>query len=125
MKQHKFCFYTIEQVGAKPNQTKRRHFIHSKASCGFWADVRDLSRKELVANNATSESISKVLTIGFNTQVLERYADLIVLDESDKTYRIKTKPDEYNYSKGDIKMEIYEFNDNNVYGEDIYDDASS
>ena len=125
MKQHKLRFYYAESSGTKPNQTFVRHFIHSQSSCGFWADIRDLSRKELVANNATTESVSKIIVVGYNPAILERYADLIVIDEATKTYRIKTKPDEFNYSKCDLKIEIYEFTDNRVYGGDVYDNAAS
>lgn len=126
MKQHKFKFYYTEKTGTKPNETITRHFIHSKESCGLWAEVRDLSRKELVANNATGQQNTKIITVGYNPRILELYTDLIVLDEQGKTYRIKNKPDEFNYSKCDIKIEITEFQSNENYGgEDVYDNPKS
>lgn len=126
MKNRKFKFYFCESVGKKPNLTYRRHFIHNKESCGFWAERRDLSRSEILANNAAGIKTALLITIGYNPAVLEMFHDLIIEDEYGKTYKIKNKPDEYNYSKGDIKIEAYEYKDNTVYGEDdIYENNAT
>ncbi len=122
MKIHKFKFYFCETSGEKPNLIHRRHFLHSKKSCGFWAEVRDLSRKENSANNATGEEVILLITIGYNPAILQAFHDLIIEDEHGNTYKIKNKPDEFNYSKCDIKIEAYRYKDNTVYSEDdIYE----
>ena len=48
-KVHKVQAYYTEDIGKKPNAVLSRHFIHSKYSGGLWAEVRDLSQKEILA----------------------------------------------------------------------------
>lgn len=122
MKNHKIRLFYPVVSGSKPNATTTRHFIHSKASEGLWAEIRDLSQKEILANEAVGKQSSIYITVGFNPAVLERWEELIIIDEQQRTYRMKTKPDEFDYSKRDIRIAAYEFKDTTVYTEgDVYD----
>lgn len=122
MKTHKVRFFYPVASGSKPNTTTTRHFIHSEASRGLWAEIRDLSQKEILANEAVGKQSSIYITVGFNPTVLERWEELIIIDERQRTYRMKTKPDEFDYSKRDIRIAAYEFKDTTVYAEgDVYD----
>lgn len=115
------AFYTIEQR-TKPTKRLTRHFIHSEASGGFWAYIRDLSQRERMSNEAIGQQTAVRIVIGFNQKVLTFWERLTIIDERGNTYIIKEKPDEYDYSKKDIKITGYAFNDGNVYeGEDEYD----
>lgn len=122
MKNHKIkAFYPVASK-TKPSATYTRHYIHSKASAGLWAEQRDLSQRELMANGSTEKQVVKYFTICYNASVLAHWEDLILVDEAGKTYRIKTKPDEFDYAKKDIRIAAYEFRDNTVYtGVDVYD----
>lgn len=121
-KVHKVQAYYTEDIGKKPNAVLSRHFIHSKYSGGLWAEVRDLSQKEILAAGAAEKQYSLYITIGYNPKVIQRWEELILLDEQGNTYKIKTKPDEFNYGRGDIRIAAYAFTDNLVYtGADTYD----
>ena len=122
MKNHKIkAFYPVASKN-KPAVTYTRHYIHSKASAGLWTEQRDLSQRELMANGSTEKQVVKYFTICYNASVLAHWEDLILVDEEGKTYRIKTKPDEFDYGRRDIRIAAYEFRDNTVYtGVDVYD----
>ena len=84
--------------------------------------MRDLSQKEILAAGAAEKQYSLYITIGYNPKVIQRWEELILLDEQGNTYKIKTKPDEFNYGRGDIRIAAYAFTDNLVYtGADTYD----
>lgn len=122
MKTHKIRAYYCERTGEKPNTVLSRHFIHSERSGGLWAEVRDLSQKEMLAADAAEKQYSLYFTIGYNPSVLAHWEELILLDEQGKTYKIKTKPDEFKYDRADIRIAAYAFTDNNAYtGVDTYD----
>ena len=55
------------------------------------------------------------------TNVLEKWEKLVFIDEQDRTYKLKTKPDEYEYEKTDLKLVAYAFKDETTYGGDVYD----
>lgn len=123
MKTHKVKAYYPVTTGQKPNAVLSRHYIHTQASQGLWAEIRDLSQKETLANGAAEKQQIVYITIGYNPAVLANWQDLILVDEQGKTYRIKTKPDEFNYARKDIRITAYAFVDNSTYttGADIYD----
>lgn len=125
MKTHKVKAFFAISSGDKPNRVLKRQFLHSEKSKGFWAEIRDLSQKELLSNASTEKQEVIYITIGYNPAVLEHWQDLIFIDEHGKYYRAKTKPDEFNYSKGDMRITAYAFEDNANYAEDIYADKSS
>lgn len=115
------AFYTVAS-GAKPNQLLRRHYIHSSESLGLWAEIRDLSQKEVLANEAVGKQIGVYITVGYNPALLERWAELTLIDERGTSYRIKAKPDEFDYAKRDIRIAAYAYEDTAVYsGSDVYD----
>lgn len=121
LKQRKVrCYYT-DTTREKPNKTMVRYFIHSADSGGFWANIRDLSQAERQSNDAVAHKAALRITIGYNERVLEMWDRLTVMDERGRTYRIADKPDEYDYSRGDIKFTALLYVDNNVYGGDAYD----
>lgn len=122
MKTHKIRAYYPIKAGEKPNQVLSRRFIHSEKSGGLWADTRDLSQKEMLANAATEKQRSLYITVGYNPAVLDNWRELILIDEQGATYKIKTKPDEFNYDRRDIRITAYAFTDNSAYtGADSYD----
>ncbi len=122
MKTHKVRAYYSVRAGEKPNAVFSRHFVHSRASQGLWADIRDLSQKEMLANGAAEKQQSLYITLGYNPAVLDKWQELIFIDEQGKTYKAKTKPDEFNYDRRDIRITAYAFVDNSTYtGADIYD----
>lgn len=115
------CFFT-STVKTKPNITLTRNFIHSQASGGFWAAVRDLSMKERLVNDAVGHDTVVTFVVGFNPKILSRWEELTILDEYDNSYKIREKPDEYDYTKGDLKIVAYKFRDDKTYGgADTYD----
>ena len=114
------CFFA-ESYLQKPNKMLVRHFIHSKQSGGFWAHIRDLSQRERLANEAVGHEVAISVQMGYNPAVLQLWESLIIIDERGVTYKMKEKPDEYAYDKGDIKFTAYAFRDKNTYEEDIYE----
>ena len=108
------AFYVVIQR-AKPNVIKVRHFIHSRKSGGFWASVRDFSQAERQSNEAIGHSNAVSIVIGNNPKIIKDWEKLIFIDERNISYRLKEKPDEFNYSKGDIKMTAYAFKDDEDY----------
>lgn len=115
------CFFT-STVKTKPNITLTRNFIHSQESGGFWAAVRDLSMKERLTNDAVGHDTVVTFVVGFNPKILSRWEELTILDEYDNSYKIREKPDEYDYTKSDLKIVAYKFRDDQIYGgADTYD----
>lgn len=114
------AFYTKTKL-EKPIKTYTRHFIHSKASGGFWAHIRDLTLRERLTNEAIGHQVVVVIRVGYNPKILDLWEQLIFIDEKGTTYRLKEKPDEYEYSKSDIKLTAYAFNDDKSYEEDVYE----
>ncbi len=114
------CFF-VECYREKPNKLLVRHFIHSKGSGGLWAHIRDLMQRERLANEAVGHEIAVSVQIGYNAEFLRMWESMIIIDERGRTYRLKEKPDEYAYDKGDIKFIAYAFHDGNVYEEDVYE----
>lgn len=123
MKQHKIKAFYVETSGQRPNVLSRRHYIHSQDSQGLWAEVRDLSQKEILANTAVGHQASVYITVGYNPTLIEKWEELIFVDERGTTYKAKNKPDEFNYSKQDIRITALAFTDTTVYNEegDVYD----
>lgn len=115
------CFY-VETTKAKPLQILARRYIHSQASGGFWCSVRDLSQKERLANEAVGHETVVTFIVGFNLKILQMWEKLTLVDEQGRTYTIKEKPDEFDYTKQDIKIRAYEFKDERTYqGGDTYE----
>lgn len=114
------AFYT-EERREKPEKKLTRHFIHSEASGGFWAHIRDFSQKERTANEAVGHETVVKMRIGYNERFLDLWEKLTIIDERGQTYTLKEKPDEFDYDKGDIKFMAYAFRDGNVYEGDVYD----
>lgn len=113
------CFF-VENYLQKPNKLLVRHFIHSQKSGGFWVHVRDLSQRERLANEAVGHDVVVSIQMGYNPAVLRLWESLIIIDERGVSYKLKEKPDEYAYDKGDIKLTAYAFKDTNLYEEDVY-----
>lgn len=114
------CFYA-DVVRVKPNRAIARNFIHTRQSFGFWAHIRDLSQRERSANDAVGHQTVVQIIVGYNPRIIELWEKLVIIDERGTTYKIKEKPDEYEYTKGDIKIIAYAFRDDTVYGEDVYE----
>lgn len=115
------CYYAETTASEKPVKICRRHFIHSAESKGLWAHIRDLTATEKTVNDAVGHSVSVQIIIGYNPNVLEKWEKLIFIDEQNRTYKLKTKPDEYEYEKTDLKLVAYAFKDETAYGGDVYD----
>lgn len=115
------CFY-VETTKAKPLQILARRYIHSRASGGFWCSVRDISQKERLANSAVGHETIVNFIVGYNPKILSMWEKLTLVDEQGRTYNIKEKPDEFDYTKQDIKIVAYEFKDERTYqGGDTYE----
>ena len=55
-------------------------------------------------------------------KILSMWEKLTLVDEQGRTYTIKEKPDEFDYTKQDIKIVAYEFKDERTYqGGDTYE----
>lgn len=122
-KNQKLRAYYATTSGTKPNLVYARHFIHSKASQGLWASVRDLSAHEQLTNGSTEEQHVKIITIGHNATVLEHYKDLVFVNDQGTQFRAKTAPDAYfEDGKHDLRITAYVIHDTNNYtGADVYD----
>ena len=115
------CFY-VETTKAKPLQILAGRYIHSRASGGFWCSVRDISQKERLANSAVGHETIVNFVVGYNPKILQMWEKLTLVDEQGRTYIIKEKPDEFDYTKQDIKIVAYEFKDERTYqGGDTYE----
>ena len=115
------CFY-VETTKAKPLQILARRYIHSRASGGFWCSVRDISQKERLANSAVGHETIVNFIVGYNPKILSMWEKLTLVDEQGRTYTIKEKTDEFDYTKQDIKIVAYEFKDERTYqGGDTYE----
>lgn len=114
------CFYAVV-TREKPVKTYTRKFIHSKESGGFWAHIRDLTQRERLANEAVGHQTAVQIRVGFNPKILDLWDSLVVIDERGNFYKIKEKPDEYEYDKSDIKFTAYAYRDDTQYVEDIYE----
>ncbi len=124
VKNHKIkAFYvdTIQVGKAKANKVTVKHYIHTQASNGFWCAIRDFSLKEKLGNEAVASEDAVQITIGNIQTIIEKWPDLILEDLAGNHYRIKAKPDEFYYDKGDIKLLAYRYVDTNEYGGTIYD----
>lgn len=114
------AFYT-EMAREKPVKTYTRKFIHSRESGGFWVHIRDLMQRERLANEAVGHQVAVVIRIGYNPRVLDLWEKLTFIDERGVSYRLKDKPDEFDYDKGDLKMTAYAFKDDTNYEGDVYE----
>lgn len=109
-KPHKIkAYYYDETICPKPlPPLKTRVYIHGKS--GFWAYVRDLSQAEIVANTTVDIKINLEITVNYNPEILKLYSDLWI-EFNKTTYKLQSKPDEYNYNKGDMKLRVEERKD--------------
>lgn len=99
-----------------------RHFIHKKGK-GLWAYMRDLSQKEIVSNVSVSIFNNIIFKVNHNQKLLDVFAEerqLIILHNG-LSYNMTTKPDQFEYRKGDMTITAELFIDKNVYTGDIYE----
>lgn len=115
------CYYATA-LRDKPNKVYVRHYIHSRNSGGLWANIRDLMQKEKLNNEAVGQEVVVKVTIGYNSKFIENWEKIIVVDKNGNTYKLKEKPDEFEYNKSDIKFNAYLFREEHDYEEDIYDE---
>jgi len=91
----------------------------------LWCYVRDISPSEQATydqfNNYTN--VSTVMYINYNSTILALWQQGNKRDEKNpvwanvngRTYKVVTKPDEYDHNKGDIKIVMEEQLDQNQY----------
>lgn len=113
--------YYTERIQSGKFAKIRRHFLHSKDS-GLWAYVRDLSQAEVVANQTVNIKINLIFQMNWNERIITNWNDPIVLIFNGRTYRTNQKPDEFEYRKGDIRIQAEAFVDTEKYDEDVFED---
>lgn len=122
-KNQKVRVYYAERQPSKPTTLTSRHFIHSRQSGGLWAYIRDLSRRERLANENAGKETAVQIVIGYNPAFLRHWEELRLIDQRGTTYCLREKPDEYTYDKGDITLTAYaQVSEEAFDGEDIYDE---
>ncbi len=116
VKNKKIKAFYVDVIKAKPNVTKAKHYIHTEASGGFWYYVRDQKLTERLMDDIVGHEICMIMVMGYNEEVIDKWDKLILEDSKGNTYKIKTKPDEYEHNKDDIKIMAYQFTDEDEYG---------
>lgn len=111
-------FYPVE-TRSKPSVVINKRYIHSEASHGLWCYMLDQKLGERLNDDTVGREICVTMIVGYNSSIVELWEKLIIEYDS-KTYKIKTKPDEYEYNKSDLKILAYEFNDDREYGGATY-----
>lgn len=113
------AFY-VDVVKMKPDTYKYKRYIHSEGSQGFWCSIRDISAKEKLNYETKANEVVVKITIGHNPKIIENWEKLILVDVKNNTYRIKSKPDEFDYQSQDMVITAYRFVDTEIYGGETY-----
>lgn len=115
------AYFPQSVIVEKPKTYSIKQYIHSEASGGFWCYMRDLSQSERSANSAAATVDTVMFYTGHNPKILAKWQDLYLEDEHGTLYRIKERPDEYDYRYGDMKFTGYKVKDETYYNEVRYD----
>lgn len=113
------AYYPMSVIVEKPKTYTIKQYIHSESSGGFWCSMRDQSQSEKQANDAAIKNNAVVLTMAPNKEFMERWSELWLEDEKGNQYRIREKPDEYDY-RSDIKVTAVKGKDDTYYNEARY-----